>query len=125
MVVTRVSHSYLLIELGPICNSMADSMWFKNCEERSILKSYNGGLKHLLVWALLIVYAHEPPINAQTGALSGARVLSFGPSLHQHASSEGSPEPSLFDSWILPKSHAMLIFTDMRYFKMFPFNRNV
>ena len=31
MSVTRVSHSCLLIELGPICNSMAASLWFKRC----------------------------------------------------------------------------------------------
>ena len=44
MQVTRVSHSYLLIELGPICNSMTASLCFKSCEDHSLLKSYNGGL---------------------------------------------------------------------------------
>ena len=34
----------LLIELGPICNSMAASLWLKSCEDHSLLKSYNGGL---------------------------------------------------------------------------------
>ena len=42
--VTRVSHSCLLIELGPICNSMAVSLCFKSCEDHKVLKSYNGGL---------------------------------------------------------------------------------
>ena len=44
MVVTGVSHSYLLIELGPICNSMAASLGLKSCEDHSLLKSYNGDL---------------------------------------------------------------------------------
>ena len=44
MVVTRVSHSCFLIELGPICNSMAASLWLKSCEDHSLLKSYNRGL---------------------------------------------------------------------------------
>ena len=44
MAVTRVSHSCFLIELGPICNSMAASLWLKSCEDHSLLKSYNGGL---------------------------------------------------------------------------------
>ena len=42
--VTGASHSCLLIELGPICNSMADSLWLKSCEDHSLLKSYDGGL---------------------------------------------------------------------------------
>ena len=37
MVVTGVSHSCLLIELGPICNSMAASLWLKSCEDHSLL----------------------------------------------------------------------------------------
>ena len=44
MVVTRVSHSCLLIELGSICNSMAACLCFKSCEDHSLLKGYNGGL---------------------------------------------------------------------------------
>ena len=44
MAVTRASHSCFLIELGPICNSMEASLWLKNCEDHSLLKSYNGGL---------------------------------------------------------------------------------
>ena len=43
MAVTRVSHSCLLIELDPLCNSMAASLWFKSCEDHSLLKLYNGG----------------------------------------------------------------------------------
>ena len=44
MVVTRVSHSCFLIELGPICNSMAASLWLKSCEDHNLFKSYNWGL---------------------------------------------------------------------------------
>ena len=33
---------FLLIELGPICNSIAASLCFKSCEDNSLLKSYNG-----------------------------------------------------------------------------------
>ena len=44
MAVTRVSHSWFLFELGPICNSMTASLWLKSCEDHSLLKSYNGGL---------------------------------------------------------------------------------
>ena len=44
MVVTLVSHICLLVELGPICNSMAASLCLKSCEDHSLLKSYNGGL---------------------------------------------------------------------------------
>ena len=50
-----VSHSCLLVELGPICNSMATSLCFKSCEDHSfILKSYNGEVyeRQLQVWAL-------------------------------------------------------------------------
>ena len=39
-----VSHICLLVELGPICNSMAASLCWKSCEDHSLLKSYNGGL---------------------------------------------------------------------------------
>ena len=39
-----VSHICLLVELGPICNSMAASLCLKSCEVHSLLKSYNGGL---------------------------------------------------------------------------------
>ena len=39
-----VSHICLLVELGPICNSMAASFCLKSCEAHSLLKSYNGGL---------------------------------------------------------------------------------
>ena len=39
-----VSHIHLLVELGPICNSMAASLCLKSCEDHSVLKSYNGGL---------------------------------------------------------------------------------
>ena len=44
MVVTMVSHICLLVELGPICNSMAASLCLKSCEDHSLLKSYYGGL---------------------------------------------------------------------------------
>ena len=51
MAVTGVSHACLLVELGPICISMTAFLWFKSCEDHSLLKSYNGGLwkKHLQV----------------------------------------------------------------------------
>ena len=39
-----VSHICLLVELGPICNSMAALLCLKSCEDHSLLKSYNGGL---------------------------------------------------------------------------------
>ena len=39
-----VSYICLLVELGPICNSMAVSLCLKSCEDHSLLKSYNGGL---------------------------------------------------------------------------------
>ena len=39
-----VSHICLLVELGPICNSVAASLCLKSCEDHSLLKSYNGGL---------------------------------------------------------------------------------
>ena len=39
-----VSHIGLLVELGPICNSMAASLCLKSCEDHNLLKSYNGGL---------------------------------------------------------------------------------
>ena len=39
-----VSHICLLVELGPICNSMAASLCLKSCEDHSLLKSYNGCL---------------------------------------------------------------------------------
>ena len=39
-----VSHICLLVELGPICNSMAASICLKSCEDHGLLKSYNGGL---------------------------------------------------------------------------------
>ena len=39
-----VSHICLLVELGPICNSMAASLCLKSCEDHSLLNSYNGGL---------------------------------------------------------------------------------
>ena len=39
-----VSHICLLVELGPICNSVATSLCLKSCEDHSLLKSYNGGL---------------------------------------------------------------------------------
>ena len=44
MAVTGVSHASLLIELGPICISIAASLIFKSCEDHSLLRSYNGGL---------------------------------------------------------------------------------
>ena len=40
----------LLIELGPICNSMAASLAFKSSEGHSLLKNYNGGLLEN-IWA--------------------------------------------------------------------------
>ena len=39
-----VSHSCLLIELGPVFNSMAASLCFKRFEDHSLLKIYNGDL---------------------------------------------------------------------------------
>ena len=39
-----ISHICLLVELGPICNSMAASLCLKICEDHSLLKFYNGGL---------------------------------------------------------------------------------
>ena len=39
-----VSHICLLVELGPICNSMAASLCLKSCEDHSLLKIYSGGL---------------------------------------------------------------------------------
>ena len=39
-----ISHICLLVELGPICNSMAAALCLKSCEDHSLLKSYNGGL---------------------------------------------------------------------------------
>ena len=49
-----VSHICLLVELGPICNSMAASLCSKSCEDHSLLKSYNvwSTDKQLQVWAL-------------------------------------------------------------------------
>ena len=40
-----VIHICLLVELGPICNSMAASLCLKSCDDHSLLKSYNGGLR--------------------------------------------------------------------------------
>ena len=39
-----VSHICLLVELGPVCNSMAALLCLKSCEDHSLLKSFNGGL---------------------------------------------------------------------------------
>ena len=39
-----VAHICLLVELGPICNSMAAKLCLKICEDHILLKSYNGGL---------------------------------------------------------------------------------
>ena len=39
-----VFHSYLLIDIGPICNSIAASLCFESREDHRLLKSYNGGL---------------------------------------------------------------------------------
>ena len=39
-----VSHICLLVELGPICNSMAALLCLKSCEDHRLLKSYNGGI---------------------------------------------------------------------------------
>ena len=39
-----VSHICLLVEIGPICNSMAAALCLKSCEDHSLLKGYNGGL---------------------------------------------------------------------------------
>ena len=36
MAVTGVSHSCILIELGPICKSMAASLWFKSFQDQSL-----------------------------------------------------------------------------------------
>ena len=40
MVVTGVSHSCILIELGPICNRMSASLLLKSFEDHNLLKSY-------------------------------------------------------------------------------------
>ena len=40
----------LLVELGPICNSMAASLCLKSCEDNSLLKTYNEMEKQF--WAL-------------------------------------------------------------------------
>ena len=48
-----VSHICLLVELGPVCNSMAALLCLKSCEDHSLLKSLNGGLwKKIQVLAL-------------------------------------------------------------------------
>ena len=39
-----ISHICLLVDIDPICNSMASSLFLKNCVDHSLLKSYNGGL---------------------------------------------------------------------------------
>ena len=39
-----VFHVCLLVELGPICNSMAATLCLKSCEDHSLLKSYNEGV---------------------------------------------------------------------------------
>ena len=43
MVITMVFHNSLLVELGPICNSIAALLCLKSCEDHSLLKSYNRG----------------------------------------------------------------------------------
>ena len=62
MHVTKVSHSCLLIELNPICNSMAASLCLKSCKDHCLLKSYNGGLrkKQLLVKLYFLENASTP-----------------------------------------------------------------
>ena len=37
-------HPCLLVELGPICNSMTASLFLKSCRDHNLLKSHNGGL---------------------------------------------------------------------------------
>ena len=44
MAVSSVSHSCLMIDLGPISNSMPASLCFKSYENHSVLKSYYGGI---------------------------------------------------------------------------------
>ena len=39
-----VSRMCVLVELGPICNSMEVSLCLKSCEDHSLLKIYNGSL---------------------------------------------------------------------------------
>ena len=39
----RISLFCLLIKLGLTFNSVVDALWFKGCENNSVLKSYNGG----------------------------------------------------------------------------------
>ena len=39
MMVTMVSNNCLLVELSPICHSMAASLCLKSCEDSSYLKS--------------------------------------------------------------------------------------
>ena len=60
--VIRVSHSCLLIELDPICNSITASLWFKSCEDHSLLENYNGGL-----WK---TFTRLSPIEDNPGAVS-------------------------------------------------------
>ena len=55
-----VSHICLLVELVPICNSMAASLCLKSCEDHSLLKSYNGGLWKNIYWS--------GPLNCYHGA---------------------------------------------------------
>ena len=54
MVVAGVSHSCLLVELGPNCNSMAASLCLKSCEDHSLIKSYNGGLMEKQLQVLVL-----------------------------------------------------------------------
>ena len=59
-----VSHICLLVELGPICNSMAASLCLKSCEDHSLLKSYNGGLwKNIYRSGPLTFLRIEEPTN--------------------------------------------------------------
>ena len=59
MAVTMVSHICLLVELGPICNSMAAPLCLKSCEDRSLLKSYNGGIWKAITGLGPIVIHHD------------------------------------------------------------------
>ena len=68
-----VFHICLLVELGPICNSMAASLCLKSCEDHSLLKSYNGGLwKNIYrsgpMSLVVLEYAHSPCLICSNGS---------------------------------------------------------
>ena len=76
-----VSHICLLVELGPICNSMAASLCLKSCEDHSLLKSYNGGLWKTFTGLGPFVTLHRQQINKTltNKRLAVLTTLNFGP----------------------------------------------